>query len=421
MSDRLQADEGTRREVFNRIASFFHQHRQEEIQIEILPFYPVPDTHIYTEDAVLAVGIPKSSLWKAFQHARLLFFNPSRSQSDLLSSSLILILHDPEHITAINARKRLLLSLFPPQTPFPFDSTQYEVTPYTEYTLLTSILTSPLHRHTKSPHLWSHRRWLLTTYPSLKCAPPTSTPSSSSTSVPSRPSTSSSSTSKLLRKWCRKEITTILRAASTHPKNYYAWTYLRHLINVIVPTIVPLLHEEIVSWCIKHTGDISGWTFLAWLWILERSQTIFTPQDPPPSQPQIRTVIATVNGRRREDVLAERYTQLVMILNYSHNTAPGHESLWVFVREVVTRGVFDESVYNQRIVETLQEWDARPWPGARAGEDMVKERVLVREFLRDLYARIAAAANAAAAASAAAANVGATRADEDCEMADLPP
>ncbi|KAK6539241.1 hypothetical protein TWF694_009481 [Orbilia ellipsospora] len=417
MSDRLQADEETRRDVFNRIASFFHTHRQDEVQIEILPFYPVPDTHIYVEDAVLAVGIPKSSLWKAFQHARLLFFDSSRSQSDLLSSSLVLILHDPEHITAINARKRLLLSLYPPQTPFPFDSTHHEVTPYTEYTLLTSILTSPLHRHTKSPHLWAHRRWLLTTYPSLKLPPPTPSP----TSAPSRPSTSSSSTSKLLRKWCRKEITTILRAASTHPKNYYAWTYLRHLIEVIVPTITPLLHEEIVSWCIKHTGDISGWTFLAWLWLLERSQTTFSPSpSPPTSYSQPTTVIATVNGRRREDVLAERHTQLMMILNYSQNTAPGHESLWVFVREVVTRGVFDESVYNQRIVEMLQEWDARPWPGARAGEDMVKERILVREFLRDLYSRIAAAANAASAA-AAAANVGVVRGDEDCEMVDLPP
>ncbi|EPS41808.1 hypothetical protein H072_4206 [Dactylellina haptotyla CBS 200.50] len=402
-----ESGEGTQAEVFDRIARFFHQYRNEEVQIEYLPFYPVPDTHIYIEST--SIGIPKSSLWKAFQHARVNFFSTLQSLSQanlaassltLLSTSLVLILHDPEHITALNTRKRLLLSLFPPQAPFPQGPSRGQdmpLTPQTEYTLLTSILTSPLHRHTKSPHLWSHRRWLLTTYPSLKYPPSTSSSSSSSSS---RPSISSSSSSKLLKRWARNEISTILRAAESHPKNYYAWTYARHLV---LANHITFNHEDLIAWCTRHPADVSGWSFLAWLWVLERDHFF-------------ASTLLVHQGRRRQDVLPERYNQLLSVLRYSHNTSPGHESLWGFVKAVVTQGVFDGSVYNQQILEILQGWDGKEWP-VRVADDIVRERLIIRQFLTDLYAKIAATGAAAAAAATSRRRV----VGEDTEMTDQPP
>ncbi|KAF3925272.1 hypothetical protein ABW20_dc0106381 [Dactylellina cionopaga] len=425
MADREGAAEEVRRDVYHRIASFFQQHKHEIVQIELLPFYPVPDTHIYTESTSL--GIPKSSLWKAFQHARPLFFTTLSSISSpkspqpsmqtyqiLLTTTTILLLHDCEHLTAINTRKRILLSLFPAGAPFPLGpldrGQEFAISPQAEFVFLTSLLTSPLHRHTKSPHLWAHRRWLLNTYPTLKYAPPPSS-SSSSGSSSSRPSTSSSSASKLLRKWSRSEITTVLRAAESHPKNYYAWTYARWLVT---SNHVSFNHEELVSWCVKHTSDVSGWGFLAWLWITERDNMVLAAQqqqqqqllDNSSSGRRSSTGGDSSGGRSRQDVLQERYNQLLIILKYSHNTSPGHESLWEFVKAVIRRGVFDSDGgdigggggwgrnidYRAQILTMIRTWDAKEWPGRTAAEDIFKERMLIRGLLREIDAAAAAAA-----------------------------
>ncbi|EGX48510.1 hypothetical protein AOL_s00080g139 [Orbilia oligospora ATCC 24927] len=382
MAARSEGDEGVCREVYARISGFFQSFKQQTVQIELLPFYPVPPTHIFVESTSL--GIPKSSLWKAFRHARPLFFStlsnlssststpPTSTFLTLLNTSAILLLHDSEHLTAINARKRVLITLFPPGTPFPIGNRGQElpISPQSEYFFITSLLTSPLHRHTKSPHLWSHRRWLITTYPSLKhpIPPPPpgaagNTTSSSSSSISSRPGTADNSAlTKSFRRWCRKEVSTVLRAAEAHPKNYYAWTYARWLVS---SQGVAFNHEDLVSWCMKHPGDVSGWNFLAWLWTNEA------------------LAIAATQGERRMETLQVRYNQLFSVLKYSHNTAPGHEALWGFVRAVVGGGVFDEG-YRRCILDLLRGWDSEV--SIRAVEDVVKEKMLLRETVRGLEA-----------------------------------
>ncbi|RVD87028.1 uncharacterized protein DFL_005277 [Arthrobotrys flagrans] len=368
MATRSEGDEEVCREVYARISGFFQSFRQQTVQIELLPFYPVPPTHIFVESTSL--GIPKSSLWKAFRHARPLFFSTLSALSSsptipstnilltLLNTSTILLLHDSEHLTAINARKRVLITLFPPGTPFPIGNRGQElpISPQGEYFFLTSLLTSPLHRHTKSPHLWNHRRWLISTYPSLKH--PIPPPPPGGTAPPSRPGTADNSAlAKSFRRWCRKEVSTVLRAAEAHPKNYYAWTYARWIVS---SQGVPFNHEDLVSWCMKHPGDVSGWNFLAWLWT---SEALSSQGEP---------------GERR---LGVRYNQLFSVLKYSHNTAPGHEALWGFVRAVVGGGVFDEG-YRRCILELLRGWDGEV--SVRAVEDVVREKMLLRETVRGL-------------------------------------
>ncbi|KAK6338737.1 hypothetical protein TWF696_009547 [Orbilia brochopaga] len=378
-------------------------------QVEFLPFYPVPEGHIYTD--ATSVGIPKSSLWKAFQHARLLFFDtlqsspPSpASSSALIAASTVLLLHDSEHLTAINTRKRLLLSAFPPASPaagsaaavtaprpqssqgqgHPQHANDPLITPFTELTFLTSLLTSPLHRHTKSPHLWAHRRWLLTTYPSLI--------------RPVSPTASAEIAAKAARKWARKEISTLLRAAEAHPKNYYAWTYARWMASV---QNVHFIHEDLVGWCIKHTGDVSGWSFLSWLWMTERDRYRYLTS-PAASAGQGSSADARMAMEYR-DTQAQRYNQLLRVVKYSHEIAPGHESLWRFVGAILTQGILSCD-HAMLIIEMLRTWDRQEWP-TRVADDIVQERMFLRELMRDLDAR------------AAGMHVRA----EDAEMVDRPP
>ncbi|KAK6496885.1 hypothetical protein TWF481_001867 [Arthrobotrys musiformis] len=369
MASRSEGDEEVCREVYARISGFLQSFRQQTIQIELLPFYPVPPTHIFTENTSL--GIPKSSLWKAFRHARPLFFSTLSSLSSssstqttstyltLLNTSAILLLHDSEHLTAINARKKVLVTLFPPGAPFPIGNRGQElpISPAAEYFFLTSLLSSPLHRHTKSPNLWAHRKWLISSYPSLKTPIPPPPPGQS------RPGTADPTIlQKSFKRWTRKEISTILRAAEAHPKNYYAWTYARWVVK---EQGVVFNHEDLVSWCMKHPGDVSAWEFLGWCWCSEAAVT----------DAGLHQVPA---GRRREDV---RYNQLFSVLKYSHNTAPGHEALWGFVRAVVGGGVFGEE-YRREILDLLRGWDGEV--SVRAVEDVVKEKMLLRETVRRL-------------------------------------
>src|ERR1700753_4144206 len=88
--------------------------------------------------------------------------SPHIEQSNMLSgnqipydSSRIILLFDPEHITAANFRKRRIINLR--QT----SSARLPEAYAQEIHFLNSILTSPLHRQSKSPTLWFHRWWLV--------------------------------------------------------------------------------------------------------------------------------------------------------------------------------------------------------------------------------------------------------------------
>jgi protein prenyltransferase alpha subunit repeat containing protein 1 len=107
-------------------------------------------------------------------------------QSALLDSTLILLLTGAENTTAINIRKKILLN----------DTTTTEVVT-AELTLLESLLTSPLPKHNKSPTLWQHRRWVVSTFVDIK------------------------------GQEFRMELSIVQRSTKVHPRNYYAWGYAR--------------------------------------------------------------------------------------------------------------------------------------------------------------------------------------------------
>ena len=161
----------------------------------------------------------------------------------------------------------------------------------TELAFLNLIFTSPLPRHTKSPILWTHRRFVIE---SLSLESPQK---GSISSVPS----------------LHDEMTVILAAAERHPKNYHAWTYARwiwlHLWNEPESqSRLPQLNERIRSWCVSNISDISGWMFYLW----------FLGSDRP--------------WRTRLEQYQKPMDAVWKVLYMGREVVPGHEALWTFIR-----------------------------------------------------------------------------------------
>ncbi|KAJ5949697.1 Protein prenyltransferase [Penicillium verhagenii] len=159
----------------------------------------------------------------------------------------IMLLFDCEHLTACNWRKRWLLAAVA-QCAEDLDqiaSTKKMLD--TELSLLTTYQCSPLHRHTKSPTLWSHRLWVLRQMFQIQTWTP-----------------------EALLKLHRAELDGVLRAAELHPKNYYAFGYIRQLHSLLAQTaycsnwseqLARPLMDPVLDWCLAHPRDISAWVF----------------------------------------------------------------------------------------------------------------------------------------------------------------
>lgn len=209
------------------------------LEIEILPKSHVlePNTFLLQDKNALAVS--KIGLVQAFLVARRMFHDhhstegTTLSTDDLLATTSVILLMDPEHLTAANSRKRLIQS-------------ETEVVQQMELlrrdrALVESLLTSRLHRHTKSPTLWSHRRWLVETGRSLG-----------------------------MQLDVMEDLERIVMVAGErHPKNYYGWCHARWLTELAVQDQVECnLHDMMAatkSWCFRNHTDISGWSFLTFL------------------------------------------------------------------------------------------------------------------------------------------------------------
>ncbi|TAQ86916.1 hypothetical protein B7494_g4771 [Chlorociboria aeruginascens] len=121
------------------------------VEIEILPTgYPLPSgCNVLVHEN--CIGVPKLHLIQAFAVARQMFLK----HQDLRNSTAVILLINPEHLTAANARKRLI------QACQARSGTELHAALAEELMFTDSMLTSQLHRHTKSPTLWGHRRWLV--------------------------------------------------------------------------------------------------------------------------------------------------------------------------------------------------------------------------------------------------------------------
>ncbi|OAA78345.1 Protein prenyltransferase [Akanthomyces lecanii RCEF 1005] len=169
---------------------------------------------------------------------------------ELLRATSVILLLDPEHMTAVNARKRYIRHVKeqnPQELGDALDAELY---------IIDSLLTSRLHRHTKSPTLWGHRQWILELCIDRQ-----------------RPVDSLLTALEKL----------IFVSAERHPRNYYAWCHARYLLGLASrrsqgqstadgdaqgqqqqpasanPEKIP---QTVKNWCFSHPDDISGWSFL---------------------------------------------------------------------------------------------------------------------------------------------------------------
>lgn len=234
-------------------------------RIEILPdFIGLPgDRQVEIEES--NIFIKKATLVKAFLAARYRYAITENQADKYAATSVLLLLH-PQYDTAVNFRKETILSLSLRNGTSGAACTLIQ----RDLCYLETLFRSPLNRHTKSPTLWSHRRWLLQyTYEQLGISPNTN-----------------------------NEVSIVLAAAETHPRNYYAWSYLRWFLNFsalishknIAPISTPSLSDNdnvnslqlrstpthdiqtFQQWCLSHPSDTSGWSFFDWL--LTTSHTI---------------------------------------------------------------------------------------------------------------------------------------------------
>lgn len=234
-----------------------------------------------------------------------------------LSATRVLLLWDPNHVTAANFRKKHLLSRsrYLSFRPSSSHSTTSALTPAeaflsllrSELSFLTSLVTSPLPKAPKASTLWAHRLWLLRSFhvdvlvifqrgrfegggreadsPSIRVQkgadskPEDTAASAKKKKILQIEEKTPSSETSTLQELYTAELRIVMLAADRHPRNYYAWNYARALLTLLIDcnpktrtsistltltlalSVLPLIH----AWCMTHPRDISGWTFLFFL------------------------------------------------------------------------------------------------------------------------------------------------------------
>lgn len=270
-------------------------------------------------------------------------------ENEVLTATLPVLLLTPEHITAANIRKRHLRSLYTnvtcssisqarrrldqgqgqgqhasshpsEQPPHPQPQSQQEQEQQQQHyssenenasksrsdeftaaltfelNLLTSLLTSPLHKHAKSPTLWAHRRWVLVTFEREVRALLLAATAQGGEISPGYDFDSDSyvdaeedgrsggsgsrrgnggkdadganvksveanaNTNRLLD----NEITIVSKAALQHPRNYVAFDHLRRIVSSSLqlhPNNSLLLSRKAYALALQNPSDTSMWSF----------------------------------------------------------------------------------------------------------------------------------------------------------------
>lgn len=280
--------------AYHDIVEALHSNTSDLLDIELLgKSHPLPEGCNVLLDGT-SIAIPKLKLVQAFVVARQIFFNclkdfKEKQFQDIRNASAIILLMDPEHITAVNARKRIIQEL---RAGF---EAGLHIVLRRELLAVDSFLTSRLYRHTKSPTLWGHRRWLVQVLKSMNFPHD-----------------------------IQRDLTTVvLVAAERHPRNYYAWLHLRWLLQVSQSSRnlsyfdASKVLSVVKDWCLMHPSDTSGWSFVLFcLFSIEASKSAWMEAN--------------------SSICKE-------VLGLTESFKWTHESIWVFLRTLVAaRGIGEE-------------------------------------------------------------------------------
>ncbi|KAE9377745.1 hypothetical protein N431DRAFT_451912 [Stipitochalara longipes BDJ] len=283
--------------VYNDIVKALSMKTDSLLDIEFLgKSHPLPEgCNVLVDEN--SIAITKVKLVQAFVIARKIFFKyvrdcPEEKTSDFRNATAVMLLMDPEHLTAANARKRLI------QKSQQGPKADLEAPLRREIHFVDSYLTSRLHRHTKSPTLWGHRRWVLDVCKSIK-----------------------------MEYSIHLDLkSVVLVAAERHPRNYYAWSHLRWLVQScttrsdshLTSTDFNKLVSIVKDWCLRHPSDTSGFSFL--LFCL--------------SMPGFSENISHTQSRSS---ICSELLRLAVSFQWTH------ETIWVFLRTLVASGGVSEA------------------------------------------------------------------------------
>ncbi|KAI6248046.1 hypothetical protein HI914_03473 [Erysiphe necator] len=270
----------------------------KKLEIEILgKSHALPPDQILLQDGPF-IAIPKLRLVQAFIVAHTILFKylrdcPTNQEVNLRNAASVLLLMDSEHLTAANTRKRLLnLELERART-----SAKNAL--YAELCWVDGYLTSHLHRHTKSPILWAHRKWVL------------------------------DQGRKFIESYdVLQDLTAVvLRSAERHPRNYYAWSHMRWLqkyetscqgkienpkANFDGLSIISIVQD----WCLQNPSDTSGFSFL------------------------LHCLISTSISQDQTLLIFTKF------LRFAISYKLVHESIWVFLRTLAAYKLYGEEIFN---------------------------------------------------------------------------
>lgn len=238
---------GDHAKVFAEISRALTAPSDELLELELLGKEHVLDELTFLQDDT-AIAIPKIRLVQAFIVARKIFISYTTEHfiglvDDVLGATAVMLLMDPEHLTAANTRKRLLSKTLA-------NNRGNERWLKLEKHFVDSVLTSRLHRHTKSPNLWNHRRWLMDQFKAQGVDVDVG--------------------DDLKR--------VIMVSGERHPRNYYAWCHARYLVQTFVSNssysdeVMSRIISDTKNWAFTHNDDISGWQFLRYLLDKQRQE-----------------------------------------------------------------------------------------------------------------------------------------------------
>lgn len=259
----------THDDTYSQLISALHPPPPIVPEIEILPSSFPPK--ILHESA--AVGVPKSLLVSLYLQARKIFFdhistNDSNSYHAALEATPIILLFDPNHLTAANFRKRHIERFSDGRT-VDNDRGNEDLAGavQNELRFLESLVTSPLSKHAKSSTLWPQRLWIVQNFPRLAVGEHATDEELHLMNVRHG-----------LKGFWDKELAVAMKAAERHPRNYYAWQYARELFSLVCSEGSGLVGGRqrqrvllrdgigrVRAWCLMHPRDISGWAFLVFL------------------------------------------------------------------------------------------------------------------------------------------------------------
>ena len=279
--------------VYEELQSILNDATKHPLEIEILESRPDFGSGILYEPG--AVGILRGDVLLSYLltyrrwHELLAAYEANDATNhipnpELHALTLIVLLLHPEYLTAANIRKSYLQAKYQENEALIAD----------ELLILRSFLTSPLPKHTKSPTLWSHRYWIISTF--------------TSSNFPN-------DIDLMSQGFLKEELKVVLKSGDRHHANYHAFDYGRRFVRLAISlqskdseeeseesekqeaeqsekeeskelekqeAVEPEQqeveqsekHEGVIDretiegvrkWCLAHPKDISGWGFLAFL------------------------------------------------------------------------------------------------------------------------------------------------------------